>query len=256
VSARSPAVALAVARRSTRKLFKSPVLAITPTMIPLLFFAAFTGALSSFGDAPGFDYYDYTAFNFVFVLYQAAIYMAIFTSFELASDFQTGVARRMMSAAPHRMAIVAGYVISALGRGVVVVAVVWAVALISGMPVRGNAIEIAGLVVLALLLNVATSLYGAGVVLRLKSTAAGALILIPAFMVMFLSPVFTVRDQLGDWLETVAGVNPLTALLEAGRGFLAGDPVSVAVAFAAGLGFVIVFGVWAVLGMRRAERTA
>ena len=89
---------------------------------------------------------------------------------------------------------------------------------------------------MALLLNVATTLFGAGIVLRLRSTAAGALILIPIFMVMFLTPVFTVRDQLGGWLETVASVNPLTALLEAGRGFLAGDPVSVAVSFVAGPG--------------------
>jgi ABC-2 type transport system permease protein len=254
VSLRSLSVALAVARRSTRKLLKSPVMAVTPTMIPLFFFAAFTGALSSLGEAPGFDYYDYTAFQFVFVLYQAAIYIAIFTSFEMASDYQTGVARRMMSAAPRRMAIVGGYVISALGRGVVVVAVVWGVALIAGMPVRGSAVEIAGLVALALLLNVATTLYGAGIVLRLRSTAAGALILIPAFMVMLLTPVFTVRDQLSGWLEAVASVNPMTALLEAGRGFLAGDPVSVAVSFAAGFGLVIAFAVWAMRGVRKAAQ--
>ncbi len=119
MSRRSLSVALAVAQRSTRKLRKSPVVAIVPTMIPLFFFASFTGALSSFGDADA-RYYDFTAFEFVFVLYQGAIYVAIFTSFELASDYQTGVANRMMTAAPRRMAIVAGYVISALGRGVVV----------------------------------------------------------------------------------------------------------------------------------------
>ena len=256
MSQRSLSVALAVARRSTRKLLKSPVVAVTPTMIPLFFFAAFTGALSSLGDAPGFDYYDYTAFQFVFVLYQAAIYIAIFTSFEMASDYQTGVARRMMAAAPRRMAIVGGYVISALGRGVVVVAVIWGVALIAGMPVRGSAVEIAGLVALALLLNVATTLYGAGILLRFRSTAAGALILIPAFMVMLLTPVFTVRDQLSGWLEAVASVNPLTAQLEAGRGFLAGDPVSVAVSFAAGFGLVIAFSVWAMRGVRKAAQAA
>lgn len=256
MSLRSLSVALAVARRSTQKLRKSPVVAIVPTMIPLFFFASFTGALASFGDAKTFHYYDFTAFEFVFVLYQGAIYVAIFTSFELASDYQTGVARRMMTAAPRRMAIVAGYVISALGRGVVVVAVLWGVALIAGMPVRGSAVEIVGLVALALLLNVATTLFGAGVVLRLRSTAAGALILIPIFMVMFLTPVFTVRDQLGGWLETVASVNPLTALLEAGRGFLAGDPVSVAVSFVAGFGLVIASCVWAMRGMRKAAQAA
>ena len=73
-------------------------------------------------------------------------------------------------------------------------------------------------------------------------------------MVLFLTPVFAPRDQLSGWLETVADVNPLTAALEAGRGFLADDPVSVGLAFAAAGGLVIVFAVWAVLGMRKAEQ--
>ena len=75
-------------------------------------------------------------------------------------------------------------------------------------------------------------------------------------MVMFLAPVFTPRDQLSDWLEAAASVNPLTAMIEAGRGFLANDPVSVGISFAAGLGLVIVFAAWAVSGMRKAEQTA
>ena len=138
MSLRSLSVALAVARRSTQKLRKSPVVAVVPTMIPLFFFASFTGALSSFGDAPGFGYYDYTAFVFVFVLYQAAIYVAIFTSFELASDYQTGVARRMMSAAPRRgdrrrIRDLRARSRPGRRRGRL------GVALIAGMPVRGSA---------------------------------------------------------------------------------------------------------------------
>ena len=76
--------------------------------------------------------------------------------------------------------------------------------------------------------------------------------LIPVFMVLFLTPVFTPRDQLTEWLQKVAGVNPLTAAMEAGRGFLADDPVSVALAFAACGGLLVVLSIWAVLAMRKA----
>jgi ABC-2 type transport system permease protein len=115
-------------------------------------------------------------------------------------------------------------------------------------------LEIAGLVVLALLLNLATTLWGAGVALRFQTVGSGVLILIPAFMVMFLSPVFVPRDRLSGWLDSAAGVNPFTPPLEAGRGLLAGEPVSVGVAFAAAGGLVIFFAAWAVRGMRKAER--
>jgi ABC-2 type transport system permease protein len=121
------------------------------------------------------------------------------------------------------------------------------------MPVHGDPLEIAGLVALALLLNVATTLYGAGIALRFQTTASGVLILIPAFMVLFLSPVFIPRERLSGWLHTAASVNPLTPLLESGRGFLAGSPVSTGLAFAAAAGLVIAFSIWAARGMRSAE---
>lgn len=253
-AARSSSVAFGVAQQGARKLLKNPAKALPPILLPLFFFVAFTGALSALGDTPGFGYFDYTAFQFVFVLYMAAMFVGAFTAFDIAIDFESGMGRRFMLAAPRRMSIVTGYLIVAIGRAVLGIAVVWAVALATGMPVRGQALEIVALVALALLLTVATALYGAGIALRFQSTPSNVLILIPVFMALFLTPVFTPRDELGSWLKTAAGVNPLTAPMEAGRGFLAGDPVSVGLSFAVAGGLVIAFWLWAVRGMRKAEQ--
>jgi ABC-type multidrug transport system permease subunit len=233
---RSISVGQGVALQSARKLLKNPLKTLPPMLLPLFIFAAFT------------------AFQFVFVLYMAAMFAGVFTSFDIVFDYESGLGARLMLGAPRRMAIVSGYLIVALGRGLVAMAVVWAIALATGMPVRGDALEIAGIVVLALLLNVAATLYGAGIALRFQTTASSVLILIPVFMVQFLTPVFSPRKQLGGWLETAAGVNPLTAPMEAGRGLLANDPVSVGLAFGAAGGLVILFSIWAVRGMRKAEQ--
>ncbi len=249
-------VALGVALRGTRKLLKSPGYAAPPVIIPLLFFAAFTGALSSVSHTQGFHYYNYTAFQFVFALYEGMILVGVFTSFDVARDFEGGFSSRMMVAAPRRMLIVLGYVIVCVGRAAITAAVLWGVALAAGMPVRGSAIDIVGLVALALMLSVAVALYGAGVALRLQTAAAGVLVLIPSFMVMFCSPVLVERHNLHGWLHTVANINPLTPLLESGRGYMANDPVSVVLAFVAAGGLVLVFALWAAGGMRKAERGA
>jgi ABC-2 type transport system permease protein len=254
MAARSLSVAQGVASRSARKLRKSPPRAVPPLVIPLFMFIAFTGALSAVAGTSGFKYYDYTAFQFVFVLYVAAIFSGVFTAFEIASDYETGMGARLMLAVPQRLAIVAGYVLFALGRAAVAIAFIWAIALATGMPVRGEALEIAGFVALALLLNLATTLYGAGIALRFQSTAAGSLIFIPVFMLLFLTPLFAPRDQISGWLRTAADVNPLTAPIEAGRGFLADDPVRVGAAFGTAGGLVVAFAVWAALGMRKAEQ--
>jgi ABC-type multidrug transport system permease subunit len=227
---------------------------LLPMLVPLFFFAAFKGALSSIGDTRGFGYYDFTAFEFVFILYMEAMFVGMFTSFDIGSDYESGIGSRLMAGAPRRLAIIGGYLIAAVVRGALGIAIVWAVVLATGMPVQGGALDVAALVLMALLLNIATCLFGAGIALRLQTVAASALILIPVFMLLFMTPVFVPRDQLTDWLQTATGLNPLTASMEAGRGFLAGDPVSVGLGFAAAGGFVIVFAVWAVLGMRKAAQ--
>jgi ABC-2 type transport system permease protein len=250
---RSVSVAGAVARRSTRKLIGNPVATLAQLAIPLFFFAAFTGALSVVGETPGFNYYNFTAFEFVFVLYQGAMFAGVFTGIEIAFDFSGGVANRLMLAAPRREAIIGGYLVVSLERALVTIAIFWAIALATGMPVRGDALQIVGLIALALLLNLITALWGAGIALRLRSIQAGALITIPTFIVLFLSPVFVPRDRLNGWLKGVAGVNPFTPPLEAGRGLMANQPFHTALAFGILLAAVLVFSGWALRGMKSAE---
>ncbi len=249
----SASVALGVASRGLHKLLKSPAYASPPILVPLLFFAAFTGALSVISHTKTFHYYSYTAFQFIFVFFESMALIGVFNAFDIARDYESGFGSRMMLAAPRRMAIVVGYVIVSLSRAVLGVAVIWAVALAAGMPVRGSAIDIIGVIALGLLLNTAIALYGAGIALRLQTAAAGVLIMIPVFMALFVSPVMVERPQLGGWLHTVADGNPITALLESGRGFMAGHPVSVAVAFGAAVGLVLFFALFAAMGMHRAE---
>jgi ABC-2 type transport system permease protein len=254
MAARSLSVATGVAKRSMRKLRKNPVPGLPPIIIPLFMFAAFAGALSGLANTQSFDYYSFTAFQFVFIFYMSSMLAGAFSAFEISGDFEGGMGNRLMLAAPERMAIVGGYLILAVTRFALGAVVVWGIALLAGLPVEGGALDVAGFVGLALLLSLATTLYGAGIALRLQSIAAGTLILIPIFMVLFTSPVFVPRGQLEGWLRTVADINPVTPAIEAGRGFLAGDPVSVALAFGVSGGLVIFFGLFAVRGMVKAEK--
>ena len=254
MAARSLSIARGVSQRSRRKMFKNPVGGLPPILIPLFMFAAFAGALSALGDTEGFDYYDFTAFQFVFVFLMASMLAGAFSAFEIAGDFERGFGHRLMLAAPQRMAIVAGYVIFGIGRFVLGAVVVWGVALLAGMPVEGDALDVAGFVAIGLLLSLAVTLYGAGIALRMQSLTAGTLILIPIFAFLFTTPVFVPRDELDGWLGTIADHNPLTPAMESGRGFLAGDPVSVGLAFGICGGLVVLFALFAVRGMVKAAK--
>ncbi len=47
---------------------------------------------------------------------------------------------------------------------------------------------------------------------------------VPAFLLLFLAPVWVPFDLLTGWVKAAASFNPVTLMLEAGRGFLSGQP--------------------------------
>ncbi|HEY8501445.1 MAG TPA: ABC transporter permease, partial [Solirubrobacterales bacterium] len=155
--------------------------------------------------------------------------------------------------ASHRSGIVAGYALAALFRALVTWVVLTAVALAAGMEVDGGGVDIFGLYALALLVNIAATLWSAGVALRVRSIQGGPLMQFPTFLILFLAPVYVPLDLLSGWIHAVASINPVTALLEAGRGFISGDPVLVGLAFAIGIALSLLFGLWARGGLRSAE---
>jgi ABC-2 type transport system permease protein len=247
-------IALAVAWRSVHNFLTNPAFLAPAIVFPLFFFTAFAGGLSSIANVPGFDFPSgYTAFQFVFVLLQSAAFGGVFTGFGIARDFELGFARRYLLAATDRRAIVAGYAMAALVRAAITWAVLTAVALVAGMQVGGEGVELVGLYALAVFVNVAATLWAAGVAMRVRSIQGGPLMQFPTFLILFLAPVYVPLDLLSGWIHAVASVNPVTALLEAGRGFISGEPTVVALAFAIAVALPLLFALWARAGLRRAE---
>ena len=84
-----------------------------------------------------------------------------------------------------------------------------------------------GLYTLALIFNMVGLMWACGVAMRFRSVQAGPLMQTPVFMLLFLAPVYVPLDLLQGWIHLVARFNPLTFLLEAGRGLIDGHPTQV-----------------------------
>lgn len=247
------AVVRTVAWRNIHNALRNPALLLPPLAFPLFFYMAFAGGLSAVDGLPGFDYYDYNAFQFVFVLLQSAAFGGVFIGFSIGADFDSGFTRRLFLAAGDRSAVIAGFGLAAVARAAFVWAMVFAVALATGMEVAGNGLELGGLLGLALVVNVAFFLFAAGTMTRLRTLQAAPAMQLPVFFMLMTAPIYVPRDLLAGWIETVASVNPMTAIVEAGRSLIAGDPFHVALAFAAATGLAVVLLAWARGGLRRAE---
>ena len=247
-------VASGVAWRTMRNILKTPSLLLPTTLFPLFFFTAFAGGLSQVQNVPGFDYEGgYTSFQFVFVLLQSAAFGGVFTGFGIARDFESGFGKRLLLASPKRSGIVLGYALAALGRWIITATLLTTVALLVGMDVGGGPVDVVGMYTIAILLNTAALLWAAGLAFRFRTIQAAPLMQLPVFLLLFFAPVYVPLDLLTGWIETVATYNPITYMMEAGRGLISGAPTEVALALGLGLGLIGLFAVCAFLGLRRAE---
>jgi ABC-2 type transport system permease protein len=189
----------------------------------------------------------------VFVLLQSAAFGGVFTGFSVAADFERGFSRRLMLAAPNRLGILGGYLLAGLTRSLIVGVLLFAVALIVGMQVDAGGVELGGLILLALLVNLTAALFAFGVAFRMRTIQAGPAMQMPVFLILFLAPVYVPLDLLAGWVHAAAKVNPFTALIEGGRDLISGQSFDALVAYGLAVALAAAFAVWAVRGLRKAE---
>src|SRR5204862_3576289 len=226
-------VTRAVAWRSIHNTLVNPAILVPSIVFPLFFLVAFAGGLSRISDLPNFHYGPgYTSFQFVFVFLQSAAFGGVFTGFSVARDFESGFARRLLLGAPLRSGIIAGYVLGALMRWLITGTIVTTAALIAGMNVEGNGIDLFGLLGLGVGMNFTAALWAIGIAMFLRTEQAGPLMQMPVFVALFLAPVYVPLSLLTGWVHAVSRLNPTTAVIESGRGLLAGSPAKVTLSFA------------------------
>ena len=185
---------------------------------------------------------------------QSAMFAGLFTGFSLAFDFESGFARRLMLAAGDRRGVALGYALVALSRATITLSLVTVVALLAGMRITGDGVDLFGLYGLAFLLVFVGYGWAAGVAFRFRSIQSGPLMQTPVFLILFLAPVYVPLGLLKGWIHAVASVNPATAFLGAGRGLISGVQDHTALGFVAALALIGLFTIWTLRGLRAAER--
>jgi len=73
-------------------------------------------------------------------------------------------------------------------------------------------------------------------------------------VLLFLAPVYVPLALLTGWLKIAASANPITAILDASRGFISGEQTKVALAFGLAALLTLLMALWAALQLRRAQR--
>ena len=208
--------------RSMRHIFRSMDTIITVTITPiammLLFVYVFGGAIQTGTD------------NYVNYLLPGVLLMAIasgvaYTSYRLFMDMQRGIFERFHSMPIARSAALWGHVLTSLVSNAISVVVIIVVALLMGF--RSSAGVLAWLTVAGILALFTLALTWIAVIAGLSATSvdgAGAFAY-PLIFLPFISSAFVPTETMPSGVRAFAENQPATAIVEAIRALLSGQPV-------------------------------
>ena len=206
---------------------------ITPVLFLLMFTYLFGGALAG---STG----EYLQFLLPGILVQSVLFTSVYSGVTLNTDMTKGVVDRFRSLAIWRPAPLAGAVLGDGVRYAIAATVVVLLGLALGFRPEGGVPGTLGAMVLVIVFScglawVFTTL---GLLLRTPSAVMNSGFM-GLFPLIFLSNIFVDPDTLPSGLEVFVNVNPISHLVTATRGLMAGEPdageIALVLAVAAGL---------------------
>ena len=190
---------------------------LTPVLFLLMFTYLFGGAVAGSTD-------EYLQFLLPGVLVQSVLFTAVYSGVSLNTDVTKGVVDRFRSLPLWRPAPLVGAVVGDSVRYVIASAVVMVLGIIMGFDAAGG---LGGILAAVGLIVVFTfSLSWVFTVVGLVMRAPNAVMntgFMALFPLVFLSNIFVEPETLPGWLEWFVGVNPISHLVSASRGFMQGN---------------------------------
>lgn len=247
------AVVLGLAGRALTRIRRIPA-AIVPTVaMPVFLLVAFSGSFSAVTDLPTFPTDNILNWVAPYAILQGAAFSGAGASQAVAADLENGFYDRLLMSPASRLGLVLGPIASSLVRVLLPFVTVTSIAVIGGARFEGGVAGVVTLFVAAEGFAVMATLWGLGVVYRLRTQRSGAIVQVGIFVATFLSIGQVPLTVMQGWLHGVARVNPITNLLRMARQGMIG-PVTwqetwpgVVVIVVGVLGF----GLFAATGLRR-----
>lgn len=208
-----------IAGRALRAVPRDPAAVAPPVFIALFFFVVNIATLKKLtGNHPGFSY---TAFEMATAILLGVT--GVSRAPALVLDVQTQYLDRLLLTPVRRTAILIGHMAAdvAVAAALTIPILVLGVGL--GVRFQGGLLGALVFILLASLWSLAFAGFGYAIALKTGNPAAVNSMFLLFFPFLFLTSSYVPRSQLSGWLNTVAGFNPVTYLLDGLRSLVLGD---------------------------------
>ncbi|HET6948843.1 MAG TPA: ABC transporter permease [Acidimicrobiales bacterium] len=209
----------AIAGRALRAVPRELEGVLPPVFIAVFFFLVNIATLERVTEnVPGFDY---TSFQMATAVLLGVT--GVSRAPALVLDVQDGYLDRLLLTPVRRSAILVGHMAADVAVAVVLTVPIVALGLALGVRFEGGPLGVLAFVALASLWSLAFAGFGYAIALKTGNPAAVNSTFLLFFPFLFLTSSYVPRDQLSGWLDTVAGLNPVTYLLAALRSLVMGE---------------------------------
>jgi ABC-2 type transport system permease protein len=206
---------LALAKRSTLELFRQPALVVPSIVFPLFF--SFLGN-SSFGKTtslPGFPKVNsYLQFQLAGTITQGVLFGSVTGAAALATDIENGFFDRLLASPTSRLSILFGRLAGSTLFGALETAVFVLVLLPFGADVSAGLPGIIAMVISGALIALAVGALMSSVALKTGSAEAVQGTFPLLFILLFFSSAFFPRETMSGLYKSIAGLNPISHLVE------------------------------------------
>jgi ABC-2 type transport system permease protein len=218
-------VVAALGRRATTVQFRRAQLLMPTFVLPLMLLAVIASGTSAAQGLRGFpDVASYLTFVVPGTIVQGTILAGLTAGIALASDIEFGFFDRLLAAPVRRTSLVLGRLWGTLVLALLQASFFLVVALLFGADYPGGVLGAVATVGLAGVTAVGMGGVSAAIALRTGSLSLLQSLFPFMFVLLFTAPAFFPQELLTPVLRDVSEFNPLTYVVEAVRGLLAGDP--------------------------------
>jgi ABC-2 type transport system permease protein len=206
---------MALAKRSTLELFRQPALVVPSIVFPLFF--SFLGN-SSFGKTtslPGFPKVNsYLQFQLAGTITQGVLFGSVTGAAALATDIENGFFDRLLASPTSRLSILFGRLAGSTLFGALETAAFVLVLLPFGADVSAGLPGIIAMIISGALISLAVGALMSSVALKTGSAEAVQGTFPLLFILLFFSSAFFPRETMSGLYKTIAGLNPISHLVE------------------------------------------
>ncbi|MGI9023235.1 MAG: ABC transporter permease [Acidimicrobiales bacterium] len=200
-----------IAGRALRGVPRDLPAVVPPVFIALFFFVVNLATLENLTQSAGADF-DYKAFQMPTAILLGVT--GISRAPALVLDVQNGYLDRLLMTPIRRLAILLGHMIADITVAMALTVPILALGFAIGVRFETGVPGVFAFIGLAALWSLAFSGFGYAIALKTGNPAAVNSAFLLFFPFLFLTSSYVPRSELSGWLDTVAGLNPVTYLLD------------------------------------------